>query len=54
MDNKEGYLLCVFEKEIYLRMAKRMINVIRKYDKQRKICILTDMPEIKYDEDLKC
>lgn len=52
MDNKEGYLLCVFEKEIYLRMAKRMIKVIRKYDKQRKICILTDMPEIKYDEDI--
>jgi len=39
----EGYLLCVFgDNDIYYKLSVRIIDNIRKFDKERSICILTD------------
>lgn len=39
----EGYLLCVFgDNDMYYKLSIRMIHNIRKFDKERSICILTD------------
>jgi len=37
----EGYLLCCSGENIYFRLAKRLIDLIQKYD-TRPICVLTD------------
>jgi len=42
----EGYLLCAFGKEPYYQITKRLIENIKKFDKKRKICVLTDNPAL--------
>lgn len=47
----EGYLLCALGKEPYYQLAKRIIENIKNFDKNRKICLLTDNPSLfNYDE----
>lgn len=50
-DVKEGYMFCCFGKDLYFKLANRLVNSIRRFDKQRPICILTDN-EIKLAEHL--
>lgn len=44
----EGYILCVFGKLNYFKLAERAIHNIFRYDSNRTICILTDNPDFFY------
>jgi hypothetical protein len=41
----EGYLFCCFGDDLYFKLANRLIESIRNFDKVRPICVMTDNME---------
>lgn len=38
----EGYLFCVGGRDLYYKLLKRAIGLLRNFDKERPICVVTD------------